>query len=261
MNPERAYHPAIKLNSGEVLSGEVHSILALRAIEMGLQDNLIAGNVNAKGKFCPMYPADKDLVPKIHNYIEALKFAHNCSKGQRDACERLSKNGNKHFKTVVEKWDNLRRLPLVVAAKRLDNNYIHTDGVSHGELINFHPDIAFVKTAADTHQLSIAGFLHDDGRFLTREQAAKVSISMTGFVLNENKMLSGEEWIPKIEDKDDALDLGRRMHFKGVAVARQRIDVFRSLKKHINHANLLHIAIGEFERKIVREIHSRSKKS
>lgn len=261
MNPERAYIPAIKLNNGEVLSGEAHSILALKAFEMGFHENLVAGHLNAKENFLPVYPKDEDIVPKIKSKPEALEFAHLCSKTQRDACERLSKNGNKYFKIVVERWDTLRRLPMVVAAKRLDNNYIYTDGPSHGEIIRFHPDITFVETASHTHQLAIAGFLHDDGRFLTREQAALVSKQLTGVVLNEGKMISGEEWIPHIEDENDAKDYGERMHFKGLGIAKQRIDIFTSLRKHSKHIKLLKIAIKICERKKALEIYSRLNRS
>jgi len=260
MNPERAYSPAIKLSSGEVLSGGAHFVLALEAMDMGLLDNLVSGHVNAKGEFCPMYPNDEDLIPKIITKYDALEFAHSCSKDQRDACERLSSN-SPVLKIVVERWDTLRRLPLTVAAKRLDNNHIYTDGVSHGAIINFHPDITFVETAAGTHQLSIAGFLHDDGRFLTRQQAAIVGMSLTGVLLNEEKMISGEEWIPHLEDEDDAKDFGNRMHFKGLAIARQRTDVLKSLRKHPEHIKLLTIAIEECERKKSREIHLRSDRS
>jgi len=260
MNPERAYSPAIKLSSGEVITGESHPILALRAIEMELSNNLVAGHLNVKEHFLPIYPKDEDIIPKIKHEVNALKFAHSCSMGQRNACERLSKNGNKFLKTVVKRWDSLRRLPLVVAAKRLDNDYIYTDGASHGEIINFHPDITFVKTAADTHQLSIAGFLHDDGRFFDRQQAAMVGLNLTGFMLNEEKMISGEEWIPHLKDKDDAIDFGNRMHFKGLYIAKQRVDVFKSLRKHLEYVELLQTAIEICERKKTREIRFRLKK-
>ena len=258
MNPERAYTPAIKLESGEILTGDPHPILALKAIEMGHHYGLVSGNVNAKGKFLPMYPKDEELIPKIITKRNAIEFAHNCSKRQRDACERLSKD-KPILKLVVERWDTLRRLPLIVAAKRLDNGYIYADGVSHGEVVKFHPDITFVETASDTHQLAIAGFLHDDGRFLTREQAAVVAKSLTGVLLNEEKMISGEEWIPRLEDEDDAIDYSEKMHMKGLAIARQRIDVFTSLKKHQNHVKLLTLATILCERKLAREIHSRTK--
>jgi len=259
MNPERAYSPAVKMSNGEVITGEYHPILALRAIDMGLDKNLVSGNVNAKGKFCSMHPTDEEIIPKIKNEFRALEFAHSCSKGQRDACERLSES-NQLLKMVVERWDTLRRLPLIVAAKRLDNDYIYTDGASHGEIINFHPDITFVKTAADTHQLSIAGFLHDDGRFFNRQQAAIVAINLTGVLLNEEKMISGEEWIPHLKDEDDAIDFGNRMHFKGLNIAKQRVDVFKSLRKHLEYVELLKVAIEICERKKAREIYSRFKR-
>lgn len=261
MNPERAYTPAIKFETGEILSGEPHPILALKAIEMGVQDNLISGHLNAKDDFLPIYPQDEDLIPKINSERVAIKFAHECSKSQRDACERLSKNGDEILKVVVERWNTLRRLPMIVAAKRLDNDHIYTDGASHGQIVGFHPDLTFVQSAADTHQMAIAGFLHDDGRFLTRQQAALVSKTLTGVVLNEEKMISGEEWIPHIEDEDDAIDYGNRMHFKGLAVAQQRIDVFTSLRKHKNHVKLLMIATRICERKRAREIYSRPERS
>ncbi len=261
MNPERAYTPAIRLESGEILSGEPHSILALKAMETGEYEGLISGHLNAKNEFLAVYPKDEDIIPKIKNKANALSFAYKCSKGQRDACERLSNNGNKILKIVVDVWDNLMRLPMVVAAKRLDNNYIYTDGASHGNIRNFHPDITFVETAADTHQLAIAGFLHDDGRFLTRQQAAMLCKHLTGVVLNEEKMLSGEEWIPKLKDEKDAENFGNRMHLKGFAIAKQRIHVFKSIRKNLDHVELLKIAIKTSERKRTSEIYSRPRRS
>ena len=260
MNPERAYQPAIKLSDGEVLSGEAHSILVLRAVEMGLQDNLTAGHLNAKGIFFPVYPTDEDLIPKIDNEISAIEFAHSCSKGQRDACERLS-NGNHYFKFVVERWDSLKRLPMFCAVKRLDNGHIYLDVPAHGSTLRRHPELTFVETATDTHQLAIAGFLHEDGRFLNRLQAAQVMTSITGITLNQEKMLSGEEWIPKLESEDDAVALGRRMHERATFIAKDRINVFTSLRKNEEHVEFLKIALKENERRMVSEIYSRSKRS
>ena len=108
--------------------------------------------------------------------------------------------------------------------------------------------------------MSIAGFLHDDGRFFDRQQAAMVGLNLTGFMLNEEKMISGEEWIPHLKDKDDAIDFGNRMHFKGLYIAKQRVDVFKSLRKHLEYVELLQTAIEICERKKTREIRFRLKK-
>ena len=248
MNPKAAYARAVRLSNGVVLSGEAHSILALKAISMGLEDNLVSGHVNYEGKFRPMYSIDKEIIPKIKSEEDAIKFADRCSKGERNACERLTKN-NKFLQIVVDRWDNLRRLPMIAAGKRLDNGYIYTDGVAHGSIKALHPDITFNKTAADTHQLCIAGFLHDDGRFFDRKQAAAVCLQITGIVLNEDSMISGEEWIPILKDKDDARDFGQRMHLKGYHHAINRIDMFRTLKKNLEHIYFLEIATREYIKK------------
>jgi len=246
MNPRAAYTPAIKLSTGEILSGDSHSVLALKAIGMGFKDNLISGNLNYNHQFYPMNPTDEDLVPKIENEKGAIKFGSECSKGERDACERLI-HKNELLHIVVQRWDNLRRLPMVAAAKRLENGVIYTDAVAHGAIKNLHPDITFSESISDTHFLSIAGFLHDDGRFFDRRQAAQICLSLTGIALNKEKMVSGEEWIPLIKDRDDAIDFGQRMHMKGFHHAKERIDIFTSLKKHLDHVKLLRMALKEFK--------------
>lgn len=258
MNPKAAYKPAIKLSDGTILSGRSHTILALKALSIDIDHNLIAGNLNYMGDFFPMYPKDEDLIPDIYSEKYALEFAHSCSKGQRDACERLIPK-NEFLKIVVERWDTLKRLPLTVAVKRGDNGHIYTEGSAHGAIGLNHPDLTFVKTAADTHVLSTAGFLHDDGRFLDRQQAAHVCLSLTGIVLNKEKMLSGEEWIPPLKNKEEALEFGQAMHERAKSLARQRIDAFTSLRKHPEHVEFLKIAVAEHERKMAREIHSRDR--
>lgn len=259
MNPERAYKSAIKLSDGRILAGEDHLLLTMKAIDMG-EEKMVAGHLNSKEEFYPIYPKDEDLIPTIDDKYDAVEFAHSCSKGQRDACERLSK-GNDWFAFVVERWDSLRRLPLIAAVKRLDTGYIYFDRASHGGITLQHPDLTLVETASDTHKMAIAGFLHEDGRFLDRIQSAKVVMSITGILLNEDSMLSGEEWIPVIKDEADALDLGQKMHLKGSIIARERINVFTSLKKHLDHVELLKIALKEYERKMAIEVHSRPYKS
>lgn len=183
------------------------------------------------------------MIPNITDEKSALIYASECSKGERDLCEELSQ-GDDLFKVVVDRWDSLKRLPLIVAVKRDD--HIYFDGPSHGSIVKKHPELTFVE--ADNLQFSIPGFLHDDGRFLTREQAANVGLYLTGILLNERQMLSGEEWIPKIETKDDAEELGLNMHFRGYNIAKQRINIFRSLKKHEQHIKFLTIAIDLFEK-------------
>jgi len=246
MNPKRISIPAVRLSDGEIISGDHHTILTLKAIRMGYKGTLVSGNLNYEGKFYPMYPIDEELIPKLKSENDAIKFAEKCSKGERDACKRLS-SGDDLLKAVVTRWDSLRRLPMVVGAKRLDNNYIYTDGIAHGNFVTRHPDITFVKSAAHWKQLAIAGFLHDDGRFLTREQAASVCMKLSAFPINKDKLISGEEWVPPLKNEGDAKDFGKRMHIKGRDQVSNKINIFKYLKKNLEYVKLLEVALNSYE--------------
>ena len=137
---------------------------------------------------------------------------------------------------------------MVLAIKRLDNNYVYTDGCAHGVIIIKHPDITLVETAAHWKQLAIAGFLHDDGMFLTREQAANVCLGLGGFPL-EKRLLSGEEWVPPLKDKDDAIDFGKKMHTRGYEQVIHKIRIFSYLKKNLEYVELLEVALEVYKGK------------
>lgn len=250
MNPERFCTPALRLEDGKLLTGHSHLELAFEAMEMGLERYAVVGHVDSKGIFRPIYPIDEELIPNLKNENDAIKFAENCSKSERDACERLS-TGNDLLKVVVNRWDSLRRLPMVIGIKRLDSNYVYTDGAAHGTIVTRHPDITLVESASHWKQLAIAGFLHDDGMFLTREQAANVCLGLGGFPL-EKRLLSGEEWVPPLKDKDDAIDFGKKMHNKGYNQVIHKIRIFSYLKKNLEYVDLLKIAKGENENKVFR---------
>jgi hypothetical protein len=247
MNPKRISIPALRLPDGKVLKGRSHIELAF---EVNLERNAIVGHVNYEGVFKPIFPIDEEIVPKLKCEKDALEFAESCSKGERDACERLSEK-NDLLKLVVTRWDQLKRLPMVVASKRLDNNYIYLDGVAHGTNVLNHPDITYTKTDDPHKTMAIPGFLHDDGRFLSRQQAANVCVSLGGICM-ENRLLSGEEWIPPLNNEEQAEDFGKNMHYKAYGQIKQRSLVFKSLKKHSEHIKLLEVALEIYKREINR---------
>ncbi len=89
------------------------------------------------------------------------------------------------------------------------------------------------------------GFLHDDGRFLSRSRAANLVHKMGLFTINEHEMLSGEEWIPRLEDDRDAIQWAARMHPRAVSIVRLRINIFNARRIHRDHVRLLKLALSE----------------
>ena len=243
MNEKRISIPALRLPNGEVLTGNSHIELAFEA---NLERDAVVGHVDYKGNFKPIFPIDEELIPKLKNRIEALNFAESCSKGERDACERLSKR-DELLKVVFKRWDQLKRLPMVVASKRLDNNYIYLDGVSHGINVLNHPDITYTKIDNPHKTMAIPGFLHDDGRFLTREQAANVCRMLGGICIGD-RLLSGEEWIPPLNNEEEAKLFGRNMHIKAFRQITDRMRIFKALKKHLEHIKLLEVVVEIYQR-------------
>ena len=89
------------------------------------------------------------------------------------------------------------------------------------------------------------GFLHDDGRFLSREQAANLVQYLTGYTINEHQLISGEEWIPRLDDDNQARLWAARMHPRAVSIVRLRINIFNARRKHQGHVRLLKLALSE----------------
>ena len=92
--------------------------------------------------------------------------------------------------------------------------------------------------------LCIPGFLHDDGRFFDRKQAADYYIKHGGVPINENELMSGEEWITPIKSVEDAVDLRNHFHPHGARRAEIRISIFEAKRIHYFHVYLLKIVLG-----------------
>jgi hypothetical protein len=148
----------------------------------------------------------------------------------------LLKPSNKFHKIAIERWNELVKLPLILAVKAKRTGKIYLDGNAHGDVR--------VKHNLENNEF-IRGFVHKD-RFITAEEAQAFVKKETGYTTSNETLMSGEEWIPKIEDSNDAVKLGRKLHQYGRDAAQMRINIFENKKINHNHVRLLKIMIEEY---------------
>ena len=143
---------------------------------------------------------------------------------------------NKFDKITIERWNELVKLPLTLAIKTKTGE-IYLDGNAHGD-VRLRHDLG--------NKEFIRGFVHDNGMFMTAEEAQAFVKMKTGYTTSEETLMSGEEWIPKIEDSDAAKEIGKKLHQYGRDAARTRINIFESKKINHNHVRLLKIMVEEY---------------
>lgn len=144
---------------------------------------------------------------------------------------------NKFDKITIERWNELVKLPLTLAVKAAKTGEIYLDGNAHGDVRLKH-DLG--------NKEFIRGFVHDNGMFMTAEEAQAFVKMKTGYTTSDETLMSGEEWIPKIEDSDAAKEIGRKLHDYGKSAAEIRINTFGAKKINHNHVRLLKIMIEEY---------------
>jgi len=144
----------------------------------------------------------------------------------------------KLHKIAIDRHNELFKLPLTLAVKSKLTDEIFTDGNAHGDIR--------LKHNLNNREF-IRGFLYNN-EFITAEEARLVVKEQTGYTTSEETLMSGEEWIPKLECTDDAVYFGSRLHEYGYNSARIRLDLFQSKNINHNHVRLLKIMIDEYKK-------------
>jgi hypothetical protein len=255
---------ALRLPDGEILQGDDHLKLAMKAINEGHDPKLLSsGHINRLGQFCPMYPTDMDLVPKINTELDARQLvrSRNFSIDNRDAADRLSK-GNDLYEYMVKEFDSLLRpLPLVVCVKRLDNDTVFRSATNHGFVRRLHPEL-YSNDAEPTKGLmqtpASIGFIHDDGTYLSRKQAMDIQRVVSDLSFRGEELLGGEEWIPYPENEDEADSIGSKIHSSGYSMMCNRKNVLCGYskrwmdKKLEHHKKMIFIMMKSYERELLK---------
>lgn len=255
--PERKYIciPAVRLSDGTFLKGQPHTLLFLRALESGYTGPLVSGFLDAKDRFTAMDPEPEYFFPfRIVTREYGIELASNGSYQGKWAAEALIEAGRddqEGLKAYVEKFDSLKKLAIVPAIEAQKSGKVYYGARMHGELKAQHPELSKPRPLGDDSYIlggfNTGWFDLDRKVFITFGQAAAYSESVTGYCTNIRRLVSGEEFITRIETPREAEDLGRNWHKHGYSHAKSRINVFKTRDINHKHIELLEIAIGEYE--------------
>lgn len=246
--------PAIRLPDGRILSGGSHSSLLLEAIGLGVENGMDSGYLNDDGAFKPTYPKPSDFLPKkIKGKRHAIAMADRASWAMRDAAVSLIRSGrddDEFLKIFVDRMNSLCHLPMMPAIRNTDSGEVFSGALLHTRIKPMYPNLVPASTL-DRYSGPVSpaelGWVHFDGRFLTKAQAAYIATSLTGVTIDPHRFVAGEEWIPRLDSEEDAIYLGMHFHFRGRHSAKQRIKIFDSIKKYRKHCKLLKIALDVFQ--------------
>jgi len=248
--------PAVRLPGGEIIQGEPHAILCLRAFERGISEGLIGGHVDRRGVFCPVYRTPEDAWPfKVSTREYGIELANGGDWIRRWGAGDLVKAGRDDsdgLQAYIDRWDSFCHIGLTPAIKNVETGEVFCGVELHGELTAQHPELfngRIVEVADGStypKQLEVGWAEIDTWRYLTREQAREYSIGATGYATSTN-LISGEEWFMKLETAEDAKYLGRHWHRHGFYHAKNRSNIFKNRGINLDHVALLGIAITEYE--------------
>lgn len=232
--------PAIRLPDGEILQGEPHAVLLLRAIGRGFRAGLVGGFLDKMDKFRPVNPTADDLFPRIlPSESEALKRADSAAWRDIEGAElqlAAGREDSEFIKIYLDRFYSLGKLPIRTAMRCKRTKQIFSGTKIHPALNAYHPQVDLYE----------AGWLHEDGRFLTMEQTGGFIKGATGYCIQENRPLSGEEFLPRLDSKADAVHLGSHLHKHGHHHIKLRIHIFEERGIHLNHVELLKITNKEY---------------
>ena len=248
--------PAVRLPGGEILKGEPHTILCMRAFERGISEGLIGGHIDRRGVFCPVYRTPEDAWPfKVSTREYGIELANSGDWIKRWAAGDLVKAGRDDsdgLQAYIDRWDSFCNIGLTPAIKNVETGEVFCGVELHGELSAQHPELSYSRKTevADGSitpgHLSVGWAEVETKRYISREQAREYSISVTGYATSTN-LISGEEWFIKLETTEDAKYLGRHWHRHGFYHAKNRSNIFKNRGINLDYVALLETAITEYE--------------
>jgi len=234
---------AIRFPDGEVLTGNSHTELALRGIEMGhgFYKKMDAGWLDYRGVFRPLKPKPNEVfVGTIGTPDGAIRRARDASWDQMYAAEELlevERYDHDNLRVFIDEFKKLGSIELIPAIEGISGR-VWACGTRHGEIRVRYPECMMERNTT--------GFVDLDGRFYNRAQAAQIQLQLTGHCTNKKNLVTGEEWIMKMETEADAIHQGRHFHRLGFNHACMRLNVYKTKGIHPNYRELLQIAIREY---------------
>lgn len=140
---------------------------------------------------------------------------------------------------IIDRFKSLMRLPLTAAIKHRVTGEISYNSHWHGTMERNLGEVVPLKKYD-------YGFVYDAGWWLTRQEAAAFANHKGSYPANDNSFISGEEWIPPLNNEEEAIEWSGKMHQRGYEQAQVRLAIFQSKDRHPEYARLLQIAIDKY---------------